>query len=280
MGSSVARRDGTQNVYEVALDVSSDQTRVLPGQHIAVVYEGYPRFFTVAGITCDERGYATRITFHTRRPGAASSRLIEADEGMRFSLFGPFGHNLIPPPDIDGTNILYVASGYPVASFLAHLDQRVQRNASGHTELIHLRSGGDEYYTDKFHSYETALPDHVSRIVRSPDAAAIRDELLGRAGEVMAFLQQDRSYIYVSGGRLSSRIDELLANVFEHAGFGGQSSVSALYQSGRLRVAEREQIEQRWIDQILNNKSGIPERDPTVPHLLFEPHPFRPVKPS
>lgn len=276
MDCSSADRDETHNVYEVALDVSHGKIRVLPGQHIAVIYEGYPRFFTVAGITCDDLGYATQITFHTRRPGAASNYLIEAEKDVSVSLFGPFGHNLIPPPSIDDSNILYVSSGYPVASFLAHLDQRVQRHSSGHTELIHWRRGSEEYYIDRLHGYETALPDHVSRIVRGQDIA-MRDELLRRADEVTEFLQQHRSYIYASGGRLTSRIDELLAEVFERVGFDGRSSVRALYESGRLRVSEPERIEQKWFDQILNNKPGIPARDPSVPHLLPEPRLFRPV---
>jgi ferredoxin--NADP+ reductase len=234
----------TDEVRHITLGISDATFTFVEGQSIGVLVPGphefgnehHLRLYSIASSRLGEDqdlaelGICVRRCFYIdevsgeRFPGVASNYLCDATAGDEIAIVGPYGRQFLAPRD-NRCNLLMIGVGTGIAPFRAFMkhiyEDRVEWK--GQVRLFYgARTGMDMLYMndenndlglyydrETFKAFEALSPRPVFN-----EPAAVGDTVKANAEEVRKLIQDEKTYVYVSGlSRLEERLDEVLSEI-------------------------------------------------------------------
>ena len=257
----ITDKDAASDTHHVVLDFGSQLFPVLEGQSIAVVPTGtdakgrahFARQYSIASPRDGERAGFNNLSITVKRVvdeyegkpyrGVASNYVCDLAVGNTVQVLGPFGKTFLMPNDTD-TNVLMICTGTGSAP-MRGMTERARRLVALGQEQPNLmlffgaRTQGELPYFGPLTKLPKSLIDvnlAFSRVPNEPKKY-VQDSMRERAADVAAWLQSDKTYIYVCGLKsMEAGVIEALADICRGAGLDWVAISAAMRDQGRLHL--------------------------------------------
>lgn len=236
--------EATDEVRNIILEVNDARFHHFEGQSVAVLVPGphdfgnphHVRLYSIASTRHGEGGALAQFSLCVRRcfyidevngeryPGVASNYLCDRQPGELIQLTGPYGRQFQAPRD-ENSNILMIGVGTGIAPFRAFVKHiyddrgdwkgqvRLFYGARTGMDLLYMNDRNNDfsnYYDEKtFKAFEALSPrPHFD------EPAQIERSVKENAEEVWSLLQDDKTYVYISGlSKLEDTMDMAFADL-------------------------------------------------------------------
>ena len=214
--------DSPNEVSHIVLDISGGDFRYLDGQSVGVLppgedVNGKPhklRLYSIASPSCGDDGQGKTLTVCVKRalnpphpPGVCSSFLCDAKVGDSVNITGPVGKSFLLP-DVEGVNLIMIATGTGIAPFRAFMKTRYEKRASekGQSWLFFgAQTTKDFLYEEEYEAYKQHEGFHLvtafSRMENNKDGGRmyVQHRLEEYAATLFDLLKDEKTYIFMCG---------------------------------------------------------------------------------
>lgn len=239
------------DVRHIILDFGATSFPVLEGQSIGVIVPGQDadgkphaiRLYSIASPREGEKTNANNLSLTVKREadGICSNYLCDLQKGDEVAITGPFGATFLMPDD-PAANIVMICTGTGSAPFRGFTERRRRnmKDAPGRMMLYFGARRPEElpYFGPLQKVPEGLLRKHFaySRVPGEPKTY-VQDRMRATAGEVTAFLNSDKTHVYLCGLKgMETGVDEAFADICRGAGLDWPALRAAMRVAGRYHV--------------------------------------------
>ncbi len=239
------------DVRHIILDFGPTSFAVLEGQSIGVIAPGQDpdgkphtiRLYSIASPREGEKTNANNLSLTVKREpgGVCSNFLCDLQKGDEVQVTGPFGATFLMPDD-PSANIIMICTGTGSAPFRGFTERR-RRNMKDAPGRMMLYFGARRPEELPYFGPLQKVPDGLlrkhfaySRVPGEPKTY-VQDRMRATAGEVVAFLNNDKTHVYLCGLKgMESGVDEAFADICRGAGLDWPALRATMRAAGRYHV--------------------------------------------
>ncbi len=244
-------QDSDSDVRHIILDLGAQPFPVLEGQSVGIAPPGVdqngkphlPRLYSISSPRDGERPNYNNLSLTVKREddGLCSNYICNLQQGDKVQLTGPFGATFLMPNN-NNAKLLMVCTGTgsaPFRAFTMHR-QRSTPSVSGNMMLIFGARTPESlpYFGPLKKLPESLLSQHLvfSREPGQP-RRYVQDEILLQRQQVLEYLQDNDSHIYICGLRaMEEGVDEAFEKIAATAGLQWADVKRLMRDDGRYHV--------------------------------------------